>query len=475
MAKKNTIKIPAKQLVWLEEELNRFSYESLPVGSCLAQLYYIELFEGKGHFSFSSFIKEKLHEALLYSGILKDHRYAGNYEGIPYGSYLMTLISEKRHLSEMILPVAGTFNEEEVVICARNEKTLSLSGAGSKKSLTFSNLPAIDNREWKKKAEHLKPEWKKVIREFQDRTKSSDYVASRIHYTILLQTRRYESCKILVSAIKPKAVLTEYDREILTSCLLSAAKHFQIPTYTMVHGVMNVTFAYTPLIADKVLVWGDRNAEQFAEAGVNPDQIRVTGAPQLSKKTLPDRTVICKTVLEISPSAKIALLATNPAIPEDRHALVSVFAEALSGLADLCGIVRIHPSEDLSLYNDQRILYPHIRFCSNKELSLEEALSAADVICTFNSAFSIDALINDKPLVIINIPSDNRGNVDELTLKGRVPLAENKQQLRDYIEMFTGNQGASGSLLTRQTAYKNSLLSATGHEAAQNIHKVLKS
>jgi hypothetical protein len=459
------VNLPSSVLENLELELNKYSYESLPIGSALSQLFYIELFEGKGNFTFLSLLKDTIADFTYYRRKIKP-QYGSRVFSLPKNSYLFSLISERKHLKEMVIPVADKFIDDEIIILAYSEKILASLSDRYKNTLTLESLSGINYMEWKHKHDELLPKWKKIIHTALKNLPliQSNSIAARLLYHIKVQTILYESLKILLYDLQPKKIIVEYDREFSTSCLVSAGNHLNIDTVSLLHGVINYKNAYVPLIAKKIIVWGAQQKEILTSFGVPANRIVIDGAPQLSR---------IDTQTAIKNDKPVVLFASNPCKPDERKLLVNIFCQAVSRNNDIQGIVRIHPSEKLEFYQEQISQYNNIKFVNNALLSYTESILTPDIICVFNSAFSIDAIINDKPLIVINIPSNNNGNTIELIEKGKFLYANTAEELDKQIKLLVNNPSFIQNVLINQNNYRQNFILHWGATAAQKVYNTI--
>ena len=208
----------------------------------------------------------------------------------------------------------------------------------------------------------------------------------------------------LFKAIRPAAVLTEYDRNSRWSTMVLAARSLGIPTLTLVHGVLNErAVGYTPVLADRVLCWGDLQREQFIEAGERPEQVEVVGCPRLTRE-LDVTAAQARQRLGLRGDNRVVMLATNPCSQRACLDMTELFCTAMAGLTGASGLVRLHPSERLKDYEPVARRYPAVRFLDNRAATLDEALAAADLVAVPNSGFGSDALVKRRPVVVIDLP-----------------------------------------------------------------------
>ena len=100
----------------------------------------------------------------------------------------------------------------------------------------------------------------------------------------MVASQRVLGCLGFLEAHRPSAILTEYDRNSLWSCLVLAARKLGIPSLTLVHGVIERdAFGFSPVLADHILCWGELDRATLIHAGEASSRVTVAGCPRLSR------------------------------------------------------------------------------------------------------------------------------------------------------------------------------------------------
>jgi hypothetical protein len=133
------------------------------------------------------------------------------------------------------------------------------------------------------------------------------------------------------SKAKPKCIVTEFDRNSVSSALILSAKKFNIITITLTHGVI-CDYGFTPLLADYIFCWGKLQQDQLKEQGVPPKKIVVTGNPMV--KTFDQK--------EVPQSEKVVCFAISPEILN--RMMIELFISAVERIGSIKGMIKLHPS-----------------------------------------------------------------------------------------------------------------------------------
>lgn len=326
-----------------------------------------------------------------------------NYPTFFENAPLLTVMSDRPHIHKMSAIIGGNLNTSfSRFFCYSPEIKL---GTNDHVRVNYLSIPTKGNSTNEGRV------FRQVVREFKQFLRLHNLSPLRVFpfsYHLQRQLGWVDFFEHTFQNGKPSFILTEYDRFNEITALISAAKSVGIPTITQVHGLLNVRYAYAPLVADHVFCWGEGQRETFRSWGVHPDQITVTGAVQLSNKRS------SKIHLDFVPAfhernTKVLVLATNPT-EQIRENLISFFCDVLRLLPEnWVGLVRLHPSESPKDYQPYVSLPERVFILNPDKVSYEESLASADAVAVFNSAFAIDALLVGIPTVQMNVSPDFPG------------------------------------------------------------------
>lgn len=262
-----------------------------------------------------------------------------------------------------------------------------------------------------------------------------------------------------------KVLVGDYDRGHEPSVIFSCAKKYGIKTVVLQHGVVNPAYAFTPLIADKVCVWGEMQRLQLKELGANDDQIVVTGTPII--ETIKKSTELRKEILKkhgIDRGKANIVLAVNPIKEDYNRKLIETLEKACEylGIHRFNFWIKLHPAQNSSQYKwvEER---SNIKLM-DKSITPDEFFNICDLLVTHNSGIATEALYYQIPVGILDILPLSIGNCFELHKHLQVPLIKDSMELADFILSATiaksYNTGQSG---IQKIYYK------TGTEAATEI------
>lgn len=464
------IKLPENKLQQLESDLNKISFNGIPLGATLVNYLLIVFLIGQSNSGKLTILKEWARSIYInYIGIhfvRKKRRTLP--DGLKRGLPLLTFISERSHLFKINYNI-WQYGSKDQFNCLLKSNGFSKLFSELPNATYFDELPFDSLSSWRKRFKQIKKPLSKILEKFVQENQLPIVFKYVMMNELTAQTQRIVAFEMLLEQLKPSYILTEYDRNDLCSGLMLVAKKLNIPTFSHMHGVVNHRFGYLPLLADFLFCWGDRQKELLLNKGANPDQLIVSGATQLSNNTIElDRKEILNK-LNIAYDQRVAVLATNPINDKDRISLVSIFCQAIDQLPLIKGIVRLHPSEDIMFYQKYIDLHPDIVFDKNEVLNFEESLALADLVCIFNSAYGLDALVKNIPVMIINLNSKGLGQAADLIDNGAFPFANNTEELKTLLQFFFSNKESQHKTIEHQNIYAKSYCSAFGEVAANNI------
>ncbi len=223
----------------------------------------------------------------------------------------------------------------------------------------------------------------------------------------------------------PDAILLIDEYLLFGRSLLFAAAEENVPSFAIQHGVIskyhpgyiydhaeisqdgNPFFPYTPL-PSKTALFGHYYEKILTENSAYPkSRLVVTGQPRydvlrLASQTY-DRDQFCRRY-NLDSTKRIALVVTQPfPVKKARSEFINPTANALSKIQDLQIVVKPHPGESADWYEALLARQGvNVTILSPKSDTIE-AMFACDLFIAVNSTTIIEALMLDKPVVVVNL------------------------------------------------------------------------
>ncbi len=339
--------------------------------------------------------------------------------------------------------------------------------------LRWRDAPPPDLESWRQAYDSCSGQWHQTLRALRRRFGLSKTAVALLDDAILVSSQRIVRYEALLDRLKPSAVMVEYDRNVRGSCLVLAARQRGIPTFTLVHGVINGPFGFAPVLADTILCWGEIQRRHLIGFGTSPDRVKVVGFERITDSLqVGPATVRCG--LGVANDAAVALLATNPIEHAAKERFARMFCEGVSRTPGVQGLVRLHPSESLTDYANVAESFPNVRFMANHELTLDEALAAADVVVVHSSGFGGEALVKGRLAIVLDAIDYPLGHGRDLITYGNVPRTTCAEELSAVLIRIWSEPGFREHLAKSAKEYVRKMFFAFDDDARKNIAAVVR-
>lgn len=265
------------------------------------------------------------------------------------------------------------------------------------------------------KAIHLKKQWEEISRRLSYDEKINAIILKNLkpaldvyfskevlYFTILY----YEAYKKLIREKNIVAVCIYSSSDIFLKCVVAAAHSFSIPTIHIMHGFSIPTQNPEQPSSLYYAVFGDKFKERLVELGVNPENIKVTGATFLDE---------INEFLEKSDSTpkNTILLATGNFVEANMIDKGEYFDYILGFINDIKKtnyklIIKIHPQEINRKIYESLVkisgMGDRVEIIEGKsKRELYELILRSDVVFSFGSTVTKEAMMFQKPSVTINL------------------------------------------------------------------------
>ncbi len=282
----------------------------------------------------------------------------------------------------------------------------------------------------------------------------------------LVLSKRY---KYFLENYRPKFILTEYDRYGTVAPLVLQARLLGIPSFSLMHGVINNSFGYLPVLADKLFVWGELQKALLTKYTNDSSKILVGGASQFSMPKFCKRNEVLENLnLEIS-KKYVTFGSSN--VPEPFRSLaMQEFCEAAKKNSNpgIKFLVKLHPAEPIQYYSQYFKDNTEIKILPKVGLSKMEFFSFCDILVVYCSALGFDAILNDCPLIVINVGEASLGNSRQFINEAGIPECLESSQLLEQISL-----SIEGEISEQTKNFKINYCAKIGREAVENMDDLI--
>lgn len=213
-----------------------------------------------------------------------------------------------------------------------------------------------------------------------------------------------EIVKGVIHIEKPDVIVTIDDRSPFGKTVNVVSRSLGVSTLIVQHGIVADHPIYGPICSDKYAVFGDAFKDALVKRGVNPDDIVVTGQPRFDAlvNTKYDKKWIYET-LNINKEKGLIVFASTDLPDDEKEMTVRELCTAMQQFPDKQLVIKPHPSDDGAMFVDLLCKFNSDAIVVHNHLY--ELLSACDLLITTWSTVGLEAIILDKPIVVINLMS----------------------------------------------------------------------
>lgn len=348
-----------------------------------------------------------------------------------------TKIKVDTYLDSLIDELSKNKENDIVLIHLDGSKTLGLKTLIEKlvsSDLKCTSIEAYFSIQAKKKGKFLLSMWKDLRK--NERFKNSltfdevpiwnlmkDIFCNFFIFRFNRLIQYIEGAKQMIKLEKP-SIIVMTDNVAQGYYLPLVGKMENVPTLAIQHGVydlQDINFVnaeggmsggINPLwrpITDKIAVFGDSSKDLFVNYGsYSPDKVVVTGQPKIDYLAQADKIFDKNKLynkLRINPNEKIVVWTTQThalTLDENRKNISCVY-NTVKLLKNIQLIIKLHPDEDQKapLYKENKLIKPMI--IAAKDADTNELLYACDTMITKNSTTALEAMILNKPVIILNL------------------------------------------------------------------------
>ena len=289
---------------------------------------------------------------------------------------------------------------------------------------------------------------------------------------LVVQSQRLLQSRALLSQQKPAVVLSDYDRHDFAVPMVLAARTLDIATVTLMHGTVGPS--YVPLQAQWAVCWGQRQATALKEAGTDAARLIIGGCPRVGDEVIELRDMQHDDDPGHSRPLNVVLGTTPVGTRAEQLSIASMFCEALEGMDQIIGTVRVHPSEEIADYGHLGLQFPSIRFEDSKKVSLRDSIAGCDVVVSHASGYGDDGILNGRPCVRLLMSPDDDVMLSELGLGRGQWEVRTSGELREILNRYSTDALFREHWLERTRAASLEICEYRGRLAAMRTAEIVE-
>jgi hypothetical protein len=449
----------------LEATLSEPMFRGMPIGSMLGHAAIIELLNGYGDWSLAARWKNRARRIKYF---LRSGRNRDVAPTIPENRVLVTWIYDNYRQNDLIRPVVEAIGPERCVVLGGEPEVAPLVPGGAA-AVCWVDVTQFDAAAWRSDYLKCRPEWHRRLKTWCNKYDLPRGVFDSFAFHMMVASRSVAGCLEFLGRSRPTVVLTEYDRNDHWATLILVARSLGIPTLTMVHGVMGEkAVGFTPVLADKILCWGEMQRRQLIDGGERRAEIVVAGCPRITRE-LPLSPAEARAKLGLPAEKPVVLLGTTPVSHRECIETAECFCAAMNGVESVSAIVRLHPSERLADYESVAKRYPNVHFGGNADATLDDALAAADIVVVTSSGFGGDALVKRRLAIVLALPNIVLGYGQDLIDQAGCPAATSPESLRKTVQQLLSAGPERRRCEQSREAFVQDFVAYFGEESAKRI------
>ncbi len=263
----------------IEQKLSAPLFLGVPLGATLNDTMIINFCNGQGKWNSKSRVLNRIRLAKyrLFPRITKNIL-----PPLPKRQILVAWLDKTQRITDLVLPVVQELKDENCCVLSGNQNVASLVPHGVS-FISWDQIQSYLVKDWRKEYQRCKTQWavqlKTICKQYELPAGSFDQLA----FVLMISSQQVMACIAFLRTTQPAVILTDYDRNSMWSCLVLSARLLGIPSVTLVHGVMHKdAIGYSPVLADKIICWGESDRSKLINAGEPPEKILIGGCPRLS-------------------------------------------------------------------------------------------------------------------------------------------------------------------------------------------------
>lgn len=429
----------------VEISLNTINYDEIPIGSLLSKQFSLVYLRKKGIYKYNRSRFQIFKNTLKLFKFIISGFFINNQNLDQKKSIFISKLTDRAHSSSLIDPIADYFQNNYSFYIPNNNK----SKLGFKPNkISFSVVFKVSY--------FIIINLANILSKLRPLNKS--YSKSVLLLILFKQLVSVSNWNIFFSKGKYKIVIVDFDRDFVTSAIILAAKKNHIKTVTLVHGVLNPPFAYTPIIAEEIWCWGAYQKEQLISYKVPSKRIKIVGNPivKKDKSKLPFKHI------------KTIGVGLNP-MPNEEN--IKFLNHILNAFEDnkINFIIKLHPAMDKGFWVN-KFNAKKINVYNSSEITNKSFFKKIDLLIIANSGLGFEAVASNVPIWVYRVSPGKTGNDGVMIEDGGAPeVSENIILIKELNALLKDPNYLMNLKKIQLKFLEEQFYHAIGEDASKNI------
>lgn len=460
--------LTTKDIREIETFLSSTLFFGIPLGATLNDTWFIYFCNGEGHWNWKTRIINTIRMVQYWLYPLRPKRQSIT---LSCDHILVAWLSGTPRLTGLMQPVIEFLKEDSCLVLCGDSSVVPLIPEGVS-CISEDQLWDYSVKEWRAEYRKCEVQWSVQLKMLCQKYEFPGIVFEQLILTLMIASQKIAGCISYLKKARPSVIVTDFDRNNKWSCLVLAARMLRIPTITLVHGGIEKDAKwYSPVLADKIVCWGEMDRQKLLSAGEPAEKIIIGGCPRFSRDTpaVADNNVMKASLNQQKP---VVLFGSN--IDRQNYELVESFCIAVENMEYLVGAVRLHPSEKLASYGAMIERHPQVIFFENRVATMDESIALADVVVVHGSTVGSEALIKRASVVVFDFDAQPSGlDYDFVNIAG-CPHAKTPDELVVVLRRILQDESFRRDLELKAESYVKNICSIYGKESARFTANIIR-
>jgi len=280
-----------------------------------------------------------------------------------------------------------------------------------------------------------------------------------LHEKLSNSLRYLENFHFILDKIKPNIITVLSGNDPIDVLITRLAKENNIKTLFIPHALVGISHQHQSLEQDYVVCAGNKEKDYYLSLGTTQNKLLTLGIPLFDKlfnkfSKIHDVKTIRKELVEsynLNTKKKIILLVTTHYEDFIRERIFKSVINLLNNLKNCQLIVKLHPIEEISYYENLSEKYKAKDILILKDVDLHNVIIVSDIVIGRSTGAQIEALLLDK--IVIDLDYETASDTYLMKKFGAVIPVYEPNKLEEAVQNALYDKEISNSLKNGRQKY----------------------